>query len=228
MKLHKIILPALLAFILNFPAQAQDYEKERQVEQYMKEARSLMKRGQYEEANSVFRKILALKTVIPTNMCYLFAETLFMIGQYENSKNFLDKYDKLAGKAGDFSEQSVHLRSLLDDKLSVIKTCNLCDYRGYVYQQCNTCKGAGSFIQKCHYCKGKGLVQCNVCKGEGVAISKNKMGGNEYRSCTKCDSKGYANCHICDGSKEYEDYCRSCLGTAKLPGKTICKHEANP
>jgi tetratricopeptide (TPR) repeat protein len=223
-KTKVFLISFLCIFFLISSSNAQDMELQRKIDGYMVEAKSLMKRGKYDEANSVFRKILATNYIIPTDMCYLFAETLFMVGQYENSKNFLDKYKKLAGKAGDYYDQSLQLEEMLDEKLNVIKQCKLCDVRGYIYSTCETCKGTGSNKQHCHYCKGKGKVQCTVCRGEGVAIGKNKLGEREYKSCTKCEAKGIMNCPICNGEKEYEDYCKTCLGSSKVATKTICKH----
>ena len=83
-----------------------------------------MNSGQYAEANVTFRKMLASKKVLPTNMSYFFAETLYMIKQFHNSENFVNKYLKLAGKGGDYYDQAVGLQKLLEDKKTEIRNTN--------------------------------------------------------------------------------------------------------
>lgn len=197
------------------------------VEQYMKLARSQMDEGHYEDANITFRKILSLNEVLPTNLSYLFAETLFMIGQYENSQNFLDKYLSLSGKAGDYYEQSLELEQLLQAKKDSIISCELCNRKGYRLTPCLTCMQTGKTIQTCHYCRGKGLTTCTVCTGKGVIISDNTFGEKKYQSCYNCNGKGYVHCPLCHGTKTLEKNCHVCGGDGLENTNTICDHIAH-
>ena len=51
------------------------------VEELMELAIAQMNDGDYEAANITFRKILKLNTVLPDDLSYLFAETLYMVNQ---------------------------------------------------------------------------------------------------------------------------------------------------
>ena len=58
----------------------------------MNKAKAEMKSENYKAANKTFRKALATQKILPTDLSYLFAETLYIIHQYKNSLNFVDKY----------------------------------------------------------------------------------------------------------------------------------------
>lgn len=203
-------------------------ETDPRVEKYMQEAKAQMDKGNYKEANVTFRKILALNEVLPVNMGYLFAETLYMIGQYENSSNFLEKYMRLSGHGGDYYKQAEELNNLLAAKMEVIRNCSFCNHEGYRLAPCPACKQTGKIKQECHYCKGRGIATCTVCTGKGVVISKNVLGDNEYHSCTNCGTKGYVQCPVCKGARTTEVFCSRCGGDGLQPTDVICDHKAVP
>lgn len=197
------------------------------VEKYMQQAIKEMNNKQYDAANITFRKILSLNEVLPTNLSYLFAETLFMIGQYENSRNFLDKYIHLSGHGGDYFEQATELDLLLKEKQEEILTCELCDREGYRLAICHNCNQTGKTVQTCPYCKGKGVTSCLECTGKGVVISENLLGEKKYETCENCHTKGYVNCPRCHGAKIIKDYCNVCGGDGLTTTNIICDHENN-
>ncbi len=204
--------------------QAQNTDLNPKVEALMEAAIAHMNSGAYEEANVDFREILKLKTVLPTDLSYLFAETLYMIHQYHNSKNFLDKYLRLAGATGKYYPQAVDLKSYLDDAFEEILSCNHCDNRGYRLVACDTCHETGVLTDECYYCKGVGINMCPVCKGNGVTTSLNAFNEIQYQTCYNCSGKGRVDCKICLGTKVTTETCPECHGTHKKAGTEICDH----
>ncbi len=189
-------------------------------------AKLLMDEGNYEEANVYFRKALATKRVLPSSMSYYFAETLFVIHQNQNAKNFIDKYIELVGQGGDHFDKAIRLKSLIESQFDEIKNCGFCNFSGYRYVVCDNCNGLGQTVEVCYNCNGNGLIMCPKCIGRGVLITSNTFGEQFYSSCDLCTSRGYITCTICHGDKELSGRCNVCLGTGKKVSKTICNHQA--
>ena len=190
----------------------------------MNRALDEMEAGKYAEANVTFRKMLASKKVLPTNMSYFFAETLYMINQFHNSENFVNKYLKLAGKGGDYYDQAVGLQKLLENKKNEIKECNHCNIFGYRLKECQLCAGKGTLTSTCYYCKGIGRTNCLTCQGDGVIITKNIFGVEEYKTCHVCETKGFIMCKVCHGHKVIDNQCPDCLGSKLTQTDEICDH----
>ncbi|GJM30591.1 MAG: hypothetical protein DHS20C17_32260 [Cyclobacteriaceae bacterium] len=196
-----------------------------QVNDMMETAIAHMNDGEYEEANLTFRKILKLNTVLPDELSYLFAETLYMVNQYHNSKNFLDKYIRLAGSTGRYYSQAIDLKHFLDQEYELILVCKLCDNRGYRLIGCDVCDYKGKLTSQCFYCRGVGINRCEVCKGNGVTTSLNAFGEVLYQTCNDCQGKGQTVCKVCHGAKVIHEECEVCHGTSKKAGNEICDHQ---
>ena len=218
-----LFLVLLLTLSLTSLSQTQKVSQE--VKGAVAMAKSQMDEGDYRSANKIFRKILEEKQVMPSEMCYYFAETLFMLEQYQNSQNFTDKYLELTGKAGDYYEHTMDLRNLLRQRLDANESCHYCDVNGYRLAPCSNCQQLGKLHKTCHRCKGAGVTTCRLCLGEGVVIRKNQLGEDEYQSCPLCGSKGYETCQLCLGDKEIESTCEVCLGSGRERTHIICDHE---
>jgi hypothetical protein len=199
-----------------------------QLNSYLETGKVQMKDGNYDLANMTFRKVLTLNIPLPPEFCYLFAETLYMVGQYQNSKSFLEKYFDLTGARGDYFEQADELKNVIEEKLHEVQTCQLCDASGYKLVICDDCSGKGSLLSGCDYCKEKGIVSCIVCKGEGVKIVRNFFGDNEYSTCDHCQGKGFTDCPVCKGNKEHYSSCRICKGKGLKASTSVCDHKINP
>ena len=208
------------------PAHAQNQAVTPQVEEMMEKAIAQMNDGAYEKANLTFRNILRQKSVMPTEMSYLFAETLYMINQYENSKNFLDKYLRLAGATGRYYPQALDLKKYLDDAFEEILSCHLCDNRGYRLEPCEKCQQTGVLTDDCYYCQSTGVNRCELCKGRGVTTSLNAFNEVQYFTCQTCQGKGQVACKICLGNKIITETCPECHGRHKKAGYQICDHVA--
>ena len=190
----------------------------------IEKAKAQMNQGDYEGANNTFRKALATKRVLPTAMSYFFAETLYVIHQNQNAKNFVEKYIELAGQGGDYYADAIKLKTLIENQFEEIKECEYCNLSGYRYIECDNCHGLGHTVEVCYKCYGNGLTMCPKCIGRGVLITANQFGDPIYNSCDMCDSKGYITCPVCNGTEEISGRCNVCLGTGKKVSKTICNH----
>ncbi len=204
---------------------AQDQPLNLKVDQLMQEAVDQMNKGAYEQANLTFREILDLNTVMPTELTYLFAETLYMIHQYHNSRNFLDKYLRLAGTTGRYYPQALDLKQYLDDEFQAILRCSYCNNQGYRLIPCETCDQHGHLVDDCYYCLAVGITMCEVCKGNGVTTSLNAFNEVQYFTCPNCQGKGQVTCKICQGKKITSEPCPDCHGTLLKPGAELCDHQ---
>ena len=224
-----LLLTACLLFYAfgSHEAHGQVNRQHPEVSKLMEQAKAKMAEGDFQQANLVFRKMLALKTVLPTEMSYLFAETLFKVGQYENSMNFLKKYQQLTDRGSDYYPLSLELEKQLNEKLRVIHECALCNRSGYRLVACTACDQSGKTVQTCSHCRGHGITTCSVCTGAGVVISKNQFEEKEYRSCEKCASKGFIACPVCQGKKEIELQCQACHGSGMRATSELCDHVHN-
>lgn len=190
----------------------------------LEQAKVRMEEGDFQQANLIFRKMLKLNSVLPTEMSYLFAETLFKVGQYENSKNFLEKYQQLTDRGSDYYLLSLDLEKQIDAEINRIAECQLCNRAGYVTKPCDVCHESGLTVQECGHCRGTGIVSCPVCVGAGVVITSNQFNEKEYRSCERCGSKGLINCPVCNGAKEIKTTCLICEGSGYQVTDKICDH----
>ncbi|WP_346754670.1 molecular chaperone DnaJ [Splendidivirga corallicola] len=197
---------------------------DQEVRQLMDRAIEEMESGKYQKANTTFREMLDTKKVLPSNMSYLFSKTLYMIEQYHNSKNFLDKYLDLTGKAGDYYEEALALKRALNENIEEIKSCNFCNIFGYRLEHCDVCDGHGSLKAACYYCRGIGKTNCPTCLGKGVIITKNQFDVEEYESCHTCQTVGNVTCKVCSGKKVIDSQCPQCLGSGRSKTKEICDH----
>jgi hypothetical protein len=211
----------LLAQSLNIPPPKQ-FDAE--IIALMDQAKGQMDAGDYEAANKTFRKALALKRVLPTSLSYFFAETLYVIHQNQNAKNFVEKYIELAGQGGDYYAKAIKLRELIDIQFKEIQECDYCNLSGYRYVVCDNCNGLGVTVEVCYNCNGHGITTCPKCMGLGVLITTDQFGKQHYQACDLCESKGYITCPVCHGTGELSGTCSVCLGTGKKVSKIICNH----
>jgi hypothetical protein len=224
--IHSSVRYVIFSFLLvyNFAAHGQQTINDHKIAHYMEEAKEHMDAGNYEEANLSFRKLLTVQNILPTEMCYYFAETLYQLHQYQNSKNFINKYLKLTGTSGPYYQKVLALNELVDEKFNEIKSCQFCDEKGYRLQECETCHGEGHLLQTCHHCKGKGLTACTACGTKGVKITVNAFKEKEYKSCPVCNSKGFITCPVCGGKTTEELVCNVCRGKGTNISNKICDH----
>jgi tetratricopeptide (TPR) repeat protein len=220
---QKIFLPVLfLLFSLSPICNAQ--LNLGQTDRWMKGALAAMERNDFETANSIFRNLIDSGLPLPEEMPYYFSETLYNLGQYDNSQNFLNKYLELTGFNGQNYLGATELKKRLEKPITEIRSCQLCDLRGYRYQTCFTCEGNKKIEQTCSYCKSKGLVGCSRCAATGMIKKVNVFNILEFYECERCDGKGRLTCPECQGSGQEVSECKTCHGYGKLASDQICDH----
>ena len=196
-----------------------------EVQQRTEEAHKLMKSGHFEMAYNSFRSILGSGKILPTNLSYYFAETLYHIGQYQNSHNFIDKYLKITGKGGDYYQEATELSRLLTQEFNEISSCTFCDISGYRLVTCTNCNGIKNIIESCHICSSSGISSCKKCAGEGVVIVVDLFDEKKYQTCDKCLGNGYHTCETCSGTKTIKLNCPVCIGAGLEKSETTCDHK---
>lgn len=227
-RINQLVIP-IIALLLNAMLStlsiAQVSPNLGQTDRWMKGAQEAMERNDFKSANSIFRELIDSGQALPDKMPYLFAETLFQLGQYDNSSNFLNKYQELTGFTGEFYKDGQELGKRLEGPLAAIAECKLCDRRGYRYQTCFTCNGKKEIEQDCTYCKGKGVVGCSRCSASGMITKINIFKIVEYFECDRCEGKGRLTCPVCEGTLREVSTCKTCSGTGKLISEELCSHE---
>lgn len=217
----------LFLFIsFGFRATAQIGPNLGQTDSWMKSAVAAIERSDYQTANGIFRNLIDSGLPLPEEMPYYFAETLYHLGQYDNSANFLNKYLELSGFTGDHYQGAQELQKKLEGPLHEIQTCQLCDRKGYRFKVCFTCDGNKEIQQDCDYCKAKGVVGCSRCGGTGMITKRNIFNIVEYFECERCSGKGRLTCPVCEGSLKEVSACRTCGGSGRLASENLCDHQA--
>lgn len=224
----KIILVSGLLFLFGLQGHAQVKPSLGSSSRLMNSALSEMDKGNFENANAYFRQIIESNLPIPPEMPYFFAETLYHLGQFDNSSTFLEKYLEINGYQGDNYEQAKILQKKLKTYLDEITNCKFCDYRGYRYYGCPTCNGNRILEQSCSFCRAKGVVGCNKCMGNGLVTKRNIFNIIEYHECDKCGGEGRLGCPRCNGRLVEVSDCRTCNGQGRLISDEICTHQAEP
>lgn len=219
-----ILVFCFLSFYVTPDLVAQKNKPDVEAYELLKQAKLQMENGDFQKANLIFRKMLKLNSVLPTEMSYLFAETLYKVGQYENSKNFLEKYHQLTDRGSDYYLLSLELEKQIDKEIQRIRDCQLCSVSGYLLVPCDVCHQSGTTVQDCVHCRGTGIVTCSVCTGAGVIITTTQFNDKDYRSCEKCSSKGFINCPVCEGKKHIETACATCEGKGQKVTDQLCDH----
>ncbi len=198
-----------------------------QTDRWMKGALAAMERSDYQTANSIFRNLIDSGLPLPEEMPYYFSETLFHLGQYDNSQNFVNKYLELTGFRGQNYESATQLKEKLKVPLAQIIACELCDRRGYRYENCMTCQGKKQIEQACSYCRAKGVVGCSRCGASGMIKKVNVFNIVDFYECERCTGKGRLACPNCSGSGKEVSACKAREGSGKAASTSLCNHEAH-
>lgn len=224
--MQRILLTLLMSTVLVLSTLAQGPGNiSPEMDHLLSYAKELMAAERFEEANAVFREMLNSGEVLPDDLAYLFAETLYMLGQFQNSRNFLSKYMEVAGKKGNYYAQATELDHLLEEKLNENEYCAFCNHKGYRFITCTRCQGGGLITDVCYHCKGSKLINCQTCYGEGVQIYADAFGKRKYKTCPTCKGNGHHACPVCNGAGEIEHYCPTCSGTGKEASAIVCDHQ---
>lgn len=141
----------------------------------------LMENGFHERADVKFRYVLANLKSVPSDLTFYFGKNSFLMNQYKQSIDWLNKYIQLKGTNGQFSAEAVDLKRQAEQEFLKEKTQSAKE----VEQVLST-----SYTIDCG---PSGKVVCPVCRGDHVIIKKGIF-SNEYRTCPYCDEHGILTC----------------------------------
>lgn len=140
----------------------------------------LMKKGEYELAQSEFLFILENQKVLPPNLAYLFGRNSYHLSQYKQSINWLNKYIQIKGTKGPYHDEAVKFLNLSEDKYLEI-------------QRSRTAEMTEKLANQRYDCGGLEKMICPVCKGNGVIISQGAF-GESYKTCPYSGGESYLSC----------------------------------
>ena len=194
------------------------------VNQQMQKGIMQLKDGDYVAANETFREVLKINAVLPTDLSYYFAKTLYELNQLSDSKNFIDKYLNITGKTGRFYNEALALDKQLKLKANGIETCHRCNIYGKRYVTCHNCLGDSTITETCYYCLGDSISSCQKCYGSGVLYSRGSFNEVLYATCDRCDGHGHHTCSVCEGTRVLDNTCPVCFGTGVEASDLTCDH----
>lgn len=189
--------------------------------EYLIQIRKQIEEKDYNNANLTLKKLFAMKTTLPDEVAFRYAEVQLGLGNYSKAKEAFYKYIDLTDGKGEFVEEA---KMLIE--LSEAKICKKCNNTGItiVTDTCAFCNGKGKQEIACEACHGRGLEFCPSCKGQGVVYKTSTFGG-VYQTCTLCSGKGIVKCRRCDGSGKEIKFCEHCKGKGTMNRSVICGHE---
>jgi len=159
----------------------------------MNEGVKMMDTGEYEDADTQFKTVLKNVEVLPSEICYHFGKNSYLLGEFKQSINWLNKYIELKGTKGKYFEDCVEYLER-SEKAYLIKQES---EKSMVLTELS---GMNEFD-----CKGKKYIQCPICIGEGVLIEPGKMNNVIYKTCLHCLGEGRITC------EDYKLYLRGAL-----------------
>lgn len=155
--------------------------KQAQLTKLLDDGVALMDEMNYEEANVIFKQVLAKAKVVPTDLTFYFGKNSFYLGKYRQSIDWLNKYIELKGTSGQYYEECVSLLDKANEAFVLVRKEEI--------QEAQTILAADYDID----CGPSGLVSCPVCSGNGVIIERGRF-GSIYRTCPYSDKHGNLTC----------------------------------
>jgi tetratricopeptide (TPR) repeat protein len=154
---------------------------------------ALTNAGKYEAADEKYRYVLQNLKSLPSDLTYHFGRNSYLLGQYSQSVDWLNKYIQLKGPSGQYYQDAVTWKEKAEQE---------------VLKQREIKSAEATVILSKNYdidCGPTGKVTCPVCSGSTVVIKKTYL-GDSYKTCTFCKKLGYLSC---------EDYNKMLRGELK-------------
>ena len=148
----------------------------------MNEGVDMMESGDYENADSQFKLVLRNIEVLPSEICFHFGKNSYMLEEFKQSINWLNKYIELKGTKGRYFKKCVEFLEKSENAYKLKQEAQ----RNRIYTELSE---NNEFD-----CKGKKYIQCPICKGEGVLIEPGKMDTAIYKTCPYCIGEGRITC----------------------------------
>lgn len=149
-----------------------------------------MDNGQHELADAKFKYVLNNIKGVPSTLTYYFGKNSFMLGQYKQSVDWLNKYIQLKGTNGQYSQEAA---SMLHKAEAELLTQQAQQLRAAAEKEKEEKQQQ---VLSSNYdidCGPTGKVICPVCHGAHVIIKKGTF-GDEYKTCPYCNDHGILTC----------------------------------
>lgn len=156
-------------------------QRNRSIREELDSAIALTDAGEYEAADEKYRYVLKNLKSLPSDLTYHFGRNSFLLGQYSQSVDWLNKYIQLKGTGGQYSEDAVAWLKKAETEL---------------LKEREQKSAEATVILSKNYdidCGPTGKVTCPVCSGSTVVIKKTYL-GDQYKTCTFCKKLGYLTC----------------------------------
>jgi tetratricopeptide (TPR) repeat protein len=142
----------------------------------------LMEAGNYREADEKFKIVLRNVEVLPSEISFYFGQNSYLLGEYKQSINWLNKYIELKGTKGQFFEECVEYLEKSE--------------KAYLLQSEIEKRNILTELSQHNEfdCKGRQFFRCPICKAEGVLIEPGKMNNVIYKTCPYCVGEGRITC----------------------------------
>lgn len=189
------ILPVCLMFVFYMDAQGQERERQEYLQEQARLKRMMLNReldsgvyfmneGAYERADAKFKYVLANIKGVPSELAYHFGKNSFLLGQFTQSVDWLNKYIQLKGMNGQYSGDAVKwLRKAEAGVLAANAKAK------------EDTQKEGPFLSSNYEidCGPTGKVICPVCRGDHVIIKSGPF-GDQYQTCPYCNEHGILTC----------------------------------
>jgi len=193
LRMKTVLLPLCLMLVLWVDVAAQEKEREAYLLEQARLKRMMLTReldsgvyfmneGKYELADSKFKYVLANIQGVPSDLAYHFGKNSYLLGQYSQSVDWLNKYIQLKGMNGQYSSEAVKWLRKAEE--------------GVLEARAKENAEKEAQLLSSNYeidCGPTGKVICPVCRGDHVIIKSGPFGG-QYQTCPYCNEHGILTC----------------------------------
>ena len=141
----------------------------------------LMEGGRHDEADSLYRHVMANMKVLPAELAFYFGKNSYYLAEYKLSINWLSKYIELKGTGGQYYDECSSLLAKANEAFRIQEK---------VAQDPESIKLTGRQLSDCETI---GKVICPVCQGQTVIVKKGNL-GTRFFTCPYSDEHGYLTC----------------------------------
>ena len=178
----------------------------------------------HDTALTLYKELLGQEGIVPTEVCYYLALSLHRVRASLDARQVLSGYFDTTSEEDSLYVRATALRKDIEQVVSQIKDCLLCDERGFRYQKDARCGGQGFIEKTCVSCQAKGEVPCVVCRGQGVTVRQNRLFMPRYEPCAACGGRLVQSCRRCGGDGKLSVLCPTCQGTGQRSSSVRCTH----
>ena len=140
-----------------------------------------MEHGEYVLADEKFRHVLQNVNSVPSDLTFYFGKNSYLLQQYRQSIDWLNKYIQLKGTTGQFYAEATEWLKKSEAE--------------YLKEKTDAAGKTQELLSKNYDidCGPTGKVTCPVCQGNHVIVRKGPF-GDSYKTCPYCNEHGILTC----------------------------------